>query len=193
MRISSERSSWWLFTRDFKRYRELWIRKFIAGKHIFEPLLECKFSDETVRIWSYRDRLIIYLILQIIKPVFKHIISPLCRHLAGPSAVKVITQEIKAALNSGRYKYYLRLDIKSYYASINHKILISQIEKHFDDPIMLKYLRDIVTIPVNINGAIILPTVGIPVRSALSPFFGALYLSELDHAFENRKNTFYFF
>jgi hypothetical protein len=48
-----------------------------------------------------------------------------------------------------------------------------------------------VTIGVDINGQVILPKTGIPLRSSLSPFFGALYLTELDRVFENRHGIFY--
>jgi hypothetical protein len=44
---------------------------------------------------------------------------------------------------------------------------------------MLKYLEDIVTIGIDVNANIHLPTKGVPLRSSLSPFFGALYLKEL--------------
>ena len=85
-----------------------------------------------------------HLLLMHIKPTFKYIISPLCLHLAGPSAIKGAAARIKAALSSGRYHYAIRADIKSYYASINHKILLKQIGQHFDDPIVLILLKNFI-------------------------------------------------
>jgi vesicle coat complex subunit len=41
------------------------------------------------------------------------------------------------------------------------------------------------------DGILFSPTVGIPIRSSLSPFFSALYLSPLDKAFENKNGIFY--
>ena len=76
-------------------------------------------------------------------------------------------------------------------SNIDHKILINQLTKHFHDPILLQYLRDIITIGVDKNTQVFLPNQGIPRQSALSPFFGALYLSELDEAFTKRKGFFY--
>jgi len=186
-----EQSSWWFFAPFWKRKISYWLNNFIAGKHQFEPMMQYKFTDEVIRVWSYLDRLIMHLLLKHIKPIFKHIISPLCLHLAGPSAIKGATARIKAALGSGRYHYVIRADIKSYYSSINHKILLGQIKQHFDDPLVLKYLHDIITIAVDYGGQVFLPTDGIPTQSSLSPFFGALYLSALDQAFTNRKGIFY--
>jgi len=60
------------------------------------------------------------------------------------------------------------------YASIQHNILIEQIHQHFADPRVLFYLENIITIVIDDGGNILLPTQGIPRRSSLSPFFGAV-------------------
>jgi hypothetical protein len=49
----------------------------------------------------------------------------------------------------------------------------------------------IITIGINCRGEIILPKKGIPLRSSLSPFFGALDLSRLDRIFGNCRGVFY--
>jgi hypothetical protein len=131
------------------------------------------------------------LILKILQPTFKHVISPNCRHLAGPSIIKSVIAQIKRALDNEKYNYYIRFDIKSYYASINHQILINQCYEHYNDPIILRYLENIITIAVDKGGQVFLPQSGIPLRSSLSPFFGALYLSKLDHAFSSMSGVFY--
>ena len=189
--LATAQSSWWSFVWDWKKLLRTWLATFMQGDHQFAPIIEYQFKDEIVRVWSYLDRLILHLILKIIKATFKHVISPLCLHLQGPSAIKGITRQTEAALATGRYEYCLRIDIKSYYASINHKVLLKQLMDNYDDPRLKKYFTDIVTAAVDCGGQIILPKQGIPLRSSLSPFFGALYLTSLDRAFENRPRTFY--
>jgi len=85
----------------------------------------------------------------------------------------------------------MRLDIRGYYANVHHDLLLGQLFKHFDDPILRDYLEAIVTIGVDKDGQVFLPTQGIPRCSALFPFFGALYLSALDEAFAHRDGIFY--
>jgi len=189
--FACERSEWWLFIPEWDRLIDRWLDDFKAGRHRFSPIRKYRLQKGIGWAWQYLDRLVIHWILTIIRPTFKHIISPLCLHLAGPSSIKGATTRIKAALNSGRYNYCLRIDIRSYYASINHRLLINQLTKNFDDPIIGQYLADIVTIGVDRDGQVFLPTQGIPTQSALSPFFGALYLSALDQAFTKRKGVFY--
>ena len=97
--------------------------------------------------------------------------------------IKSVTQEIKSALATGQYHYAIRFDIKSYCASIDRKILFEQLKQHFDDKQVLHYLNAIVYHAVDDRGCISVPTKGIPLRSGLSPFFGALYLASVDKAF----------
>ena len=146
--------------------------------------------DEVLTVWNYGDRLFVRSLLYIIKPMFKHIISRQCFHLKGPSGVGDALSLTQKALDKGGFRYFMRLDIKGYYASIDRKILLSQVQQHFNDPRMLNYLEQVIKIPTLENGAIHTPTKGIARRSSLSPFFGALYLSPLDRAFENAQGVF---
>ena len=190
--LASEKSRWWAFAHAFGTSAQKWILDLKSGNHQFGPLKQITFGSESVRIWSYLDRLMVHLLHQTIKPTFKHIISDRCTHLKGPSVIKGITQELTDACRSGEYHYFCRMDIKSYYASIDHKILLAQIKDNYDDPIVLKYLEDIITTGIDVNGNVILPQKGIPLRSSLSPFFGALYLDKLDRAFEKNNSMFYY-
>ena len=185
---ASEWSDWWGFMSDWFKQIQYWLMQFRLGLHRFLCLIQYRFKDGCVRIWSFLDRLMIHLLVTILRPTFKHVISPNCLHLKGPSAVKGITQQIKAALLTGQFQYVLRLDIKSYYASIDHRILVDQVNNTYDDPFIQHYLNAIITAGIDCDGVIKLPTKGIPRGSALSPFFGALYLKPLDQAFENREN-----
>ena len=188
---AGERSSWWILIAEWPKRIETWLREFIAGNYQFSPMMQYDFGDEAVRVWSYRDRLMIHLLLNIIRPTFRHIISSRCLHLRGPSAVKEATEQIKKALDSGYFNYVFRIDIRSFYASIDHRLLLEQVYQHFDDPIIRKYLHDIITIGIDWGGEVLLPTQGLPKGSGLSPLLGALYLSALEKAFDKIKDVFY--
>ncbi len=131
------------------------------------------------------------LLYRIIKPTFKHVISPACHHLKGPSAIKPITHQLHDALSSKQYRYVIRTDVKSYYASIDITILQAMITDHFDDPRLVKILCESIDAPIDRGGWFEHPQTGILVRSALSSFFAALYLKPLDRCFENREDLFY--
>jgi RNA-directed DNA polymerase len=176
---ASDKSPWWPFRSEWNQNIKNYINDFCDGNHRFSPMYQYRFKDDVVRCWSQDDRLIMHFIFKTLPPTFKYVISPLCQHLSGPSVIKKITKQISAALANTHYNYVMRVDIKSFYASIDHKILLTQVKENFNDPIILKYLEDIITIAVDDGEKIFLPNKGIPLQSSLSPFFGALYLCYL--------------
>ena len=103
-RTASERSEWWIFSALWKRHYQEWLNHFRTGQHSFSPMKQFACTDEIIRLWSYRECFILHLILMIIKSAFKHIISPRCVHLMGPSVIKQATQQIKAALDTQRFQ-----------------------------------------------------------------------------------------
>lgn len=149
------------------------------------------FDAENITVWSYRERLVVSMLLGIVKSVFPHRISARCLHLKGPAGVKTAIDLLQKACSSGKFHYYIRADVKSYYASIDRKRLTTQVEAVFDDARLLGYLNQVINIAHIYQGAVMCPRYGIPRRSSLSPFFGALYLSELDSYFEKAQGVYY--
>lgn len=195
---ANENSLWWIFIFDAKNLIKKALEDFIKGDYKFNPMNTYVFEDqelqqkEEITIWDYIDRLVIKWILKIITPVFKHVIHFSCYHLQGPNAVKVVIQKTIDALTNKNFRYFIRADIKSYYASIDRKILTKQVEEIFDDTRIIKYLKDIINIPVIKFATFFTPDKGIPTRSSLSNFFSALYLKPLDVAFEKIEGVYYF-
>jgi RNA-directed DNA polymerase len=188
--IAEETHHWWPFSYKWKSTVKSCLSSFIAGAYVFSPMKQYCFPEETIRIWCYSDRLMVRLLFLILKPCFKHIIPATCHSLKGPGAIQGITKDIKVALDSGAYHFAMRIDIRSYYASIDHGVLLKQLAEVLDDKRVLHYLNAIVTIAIDKEGIIFRPQKGIPLRSALSPFFGALALAPLDKAFSG-KDVFY--
>ena len=166
---AAETSPWWSFIHTIAQELPQKITEFVAGEYQFEPMVTYHMPDETMVVWQYQDRLIIRLLLQTIKPLFKYIISDLCFHLAGPSGVKNAINWVEKGLSLDAYQYFLRVDIKGYYASIDRNILSEQLKNTFDDPRLVKYLDDVINIPVIDNAEITLPSTGIARRNSLTP------------------------
>ncbi len=70
--------------------------------------------------------------------------------------------------------YVLQLDVKSYFASINHEILLSLIAKRIRDPQMMRLIRLVVESYEDSPGT------GIPLGNLTSQAFANIYLHELD-------------
>ena len=181
----------WRFYWQWKEQRVSLIRDFIAGHYLPQPKIGYNAYGDRDPIFYYQDALMQKLLYRIIKPTFKHMVSPACHHLKGPGVIKTVTHHIADALASGRYRYVIRTDIKSYYASINHHQLQQQIRSHFNDHRVVRYLCDWISSPIDRGGWYEHPTKGISIRSSLSGFLAALYLKPLDLTFDHRDDIFY--
>jgi RNA-directed DNA polymerase len=190
-KLRGDRSCWWPFIFSWPKEEAQVITQFIEGTYRFEPLKTYRIQGESGVVWSFKDRLFVRAVLELIKPVFKHIIPKNCLHTKGPTGVGTALDLTQKALEKGKFRYFIRADIAGYYASIDRKILTEQTKGYFNDPRILNYLDQIINIPIIDEGAIHIPQKGVHTRSSISPLLAALYLRPLDKLFENRPNLFY--
>lgn len=132
--------------------------------YIYDP------KQRLISALPYRDRVVQHALYNIIEPIFdKSFIydSYACRKNKGSlKAVIRFTQFCR------KNKYVLKCDVKSYFASINHEVLLKLILKKIKDPEVLWLIGLI------INST---PSPGIPIGNLASQIFANLYLNELDH------------
>ncbi|MFM9949579.1 MAG: reverse transcriptase domain-containing protein [Saprospiraceae bacterium] len=74
-----------------------------------------------------------------------------------------------------QYRYYLKLDIRKYFDSIDHDILLSMLHRKFKDKALLDIFSEI------IHSYSVLPGKGVPIGNLTSQFFANHYLALLDH------------
>lgn len=167
------------------------IHSMTAGTYNPRCVKRYYFPDEVVDQLHLSDRIFQHVLLKQLKPTFKHVINPNVYHLVGPTGVKYATQRIKQVLQEEQPKYVLRVDIKSFYASIPHFKLLQDIKKYYHDEKVLTMLENIITNPIDTPRGYKNPTCGIALRGPLSQFFSGIYLKPLDDAFLN-TSAFYF-
>lgn len=102
------------------------------------------FKDEMFDQLYLADRVLQNVLLQQLKPTFPYVMNPNCYHLHGPSGVQLATQKIWETVATEHYKYIIRADIKSYYKSIQHHVLIEDIKRYFFDTKVQLMLEQIV-------------------------------------------------
>lgn len=177
--------------RDLNHWLPAGIDELINGRYDPRPLKKQYLPGEVIDPLYLADRVLQHLLLQVIKPTFKHIMSANCYHLSGPAGVKHATQQILKVLEQDAPQYFIRADIKSFYKSILHHKLIDDIKQHYDDPKLINMLTNIIKNPIETPNGTINPINGIALRGPLSQFFSAIYLKSLDNAFE-QMNVNYF-
>ena len=136
------------------------------------------------------SRCALYAVGKLLGIFLYQILSARCFHQWG--GAKMMLREVCSFLKPGDFVY--KTDVYSYYASMNHGILMQQLydlgfPKRFMETMYGYLQRTMLRM-----GDPLQCTMGIPKGGALSPALGALYLTPLDHAMERwmaREDCFY--
>jgi retron-type reverse transcriptase len=132
----------------------------------------------------FRDRIVQHGLHTVIYPVFeKRMISDsyACRGNKGSHAA---ARRCSYFLGKPDNMYYIKADIKSYFASINHDILKMIIRRTIDDPDVI-WLIDTIIDSFEVGS-------GLPIGNLTSQLFANIYLHELDHYLKNELGTKYY-
>jgi len=109
-------------------------------------------------------------------------IPPACRHLKGRGGVKGAIRTLMSKLPESRY--VARFDIKSYYTSIVHAVLLGQLRGTGASAYELTLIDDFLRLPdIHCTGR------GLVATGGLAPLLGGLYLAPLDRAMVRRQRA----
>jgi len=81
----------------------------------------------------------------------------------------------RAAQYQNSHSWFLKLDVRKYFDSINHTILICQLQKMFKEEKLIKTFRDIISSYSTLFGK------GLPIGNLTSQYFANHYLAFSDH------------
>ena len=104
-----------------------------AGHYRFHPLQRYQFGGEYIEVWAAMDVLVLKTIAIVLG---KRVNLPqCCTHLKGNGSAKA---EVRGVVeNLPGHPFVFRSDVKGYYASINHEILMDQLRGKIQDRIVL--------------------------------------------------------
>jgi RNA-directed DNA polymerase len=169
----------WSFRRCWQREKERIKDQLLAGNYRFALLsrITLKTGDET-DLWSARDALVLKALAIVLA---KHLpVSRRCTHLKGNGGAKYAVREVRDHLQNNRF--VLRTDVKSYYASIDHLMLLDQLAVHIKDRRVLNLLGQYMRRTSERGGSFWDYAKGISLGCPLSPLIGAFFLNALDAA-----------
>ena len=107
-------------------------------------------------------------------------VSRRCTHLKGHGGAKYAAREVRDHLAANRFA--LRTDVKSYYASIDHLMLLDQLAVHIKDRRVLKLIGQYLRRTSERGGTFWDYEKGISLGCPLNPLIGAFLLNALDAA-----------
>ena len=192
-----EQSYRWLCERrkDYSHNDEVWLVRFrwseekpdlqaqlIEGRYRFSPLRRIHGTDEDLEIWSALDSLVLKAMAIVLTKHLAPTLSRQCFHLAGNGGAKAAVRKVLS--NLPQNKFVFRTDVKSYYASIDHNVLFSQLEERIEDWRVIDLLWQYMRRTVYDDGFYEDVEQGISLGCPLSPLMGAVFLDLLDQRME---------
>lgn len=138
---------------------------------LFEP------KERLVKSLPFKDRVVQQAVYKIIEPVFEKSFiknSYACRKNKGTH--KALKELHKAIKNQGFKNHALKADIKKYFHSIDHELLINILRQKIKCKKTLRLLIQIIKSHHSFVGK----NKGIPIGNLLSQIFANIYLTKLD-------------
>ena len=151
-------------------------QELLNGSYRAGEYRQFKISDPKERIISaapFKDRVIHHAIINVLEPVFERQMiyhTYACRKGKGTHAAAR-----HAFRMAKKYRYFLKLDVRKYFDSINHTVLNKQLCRIIKDERCLCLLFTVIDSYCTDENR------GLPIGNLTSQFFANLYLSPLDH------------
>jgi hypothetical protein len=175
----SANSDVWSFRQCWQREKERIKAELLSANYRFALLsrITVKTGDET-DLWSARDALVLKALAIVLG---KHLpVSSRCTHIKGHGGAKCAVREVRDHLPENRF--VLRTDVKSFYASIDHFLLLDQLAVHIKDRRVLNLMGQYLRRTSERGGVFWVYEKGISLGCPLSPLIGAFFLNALDAA-----------
>jgi RNA-directed DNA polymerase len=138
-------------------------------------------------LWSSQDALVLKMLAMALPDALA--LSSRCTHIKGHGGLKATVNDLHAALPD--YTYVMLTDVKGYYESIDHTILLRQLDKDIADPFIWRLLVQFVKRTVERGGTFKSIHCGISRGCPLSPVIAAYCLKDLDVQMEGDPRYFY--
>ena len=159
-------------------------------------------KTRTIHASAFRDRVVYHALVNIIEPIFERIfihdsyasrinkgtLNGVLRFEEFMRKVSKNGRLIKNAIDNNQIiGYALKADIKHYFETVDHEILISLIKKKIKDDKVIWLINQILS---NYDAEII--GKGMPLGNLTSQFFANVYLNELDYFVKHKLKAKYY-
>lgn len=181
---ASSGKGWYSEVQSFNKNPEEWL-KLLQGmlqNRTYETseytVFQRKDGRKTRTIYKlpyFPDRICQWALMQVIEPILiNNFVRDTYSAIPG-RGIHIALNRLQSAVKSDPEgtKYCLKMDVKKFYPSINHRILKRKFRKLFKDEGILWLLDEIIDSTPEEDG--------IPIGNYLSQYCGNFYLSEFDH------------
>lgn len=171
------------FSRNVNKNLQVIHDRMIASPPVLSKYIQFKIYDPKERMISvvpFPDRVIHHAIMNVLEPVFERQFifhTYACRKGKGTHAAA--RYAFKCA---GRSEFFLKLDVRKYFDSIDHTVLKQFLCRIIKDARCLELLFGVIdSYKIDFEGDSVGRKKGLPIGNLTSQFFANFYLSALDH------------
>ena len=132
--------------------------------------------------WSPDTSGLLKHIKTVLSDQLKPYLSRRCSHIKGHGGVKLSVRYCQRLCN--HFGYVARFDVKSYYSSMDHQIILDLLRQYKVTPPVISIVSEYLSHPDHRNTG-----KGMVAGGAISPLIGALYLTPLDKLMEDLRVT----
>jgi len=172
----------WRLRADWDEIKPRLQEQLRTGTYRLAPVRRIRGTEESLEVWEAQDALVLKAVAIVLTERLLPELSTKCYHVAGRGGAKAAVREAREHLSENGFVY--RTDVKSYYASIDHELLLERLAECVHDERVLDLCRQYLRRTVYHGGRYEDVTQGIALGCPLSPLMGALYLKPLDDAVE---------
>jgi group II intron reverse transcriptase/maturase len=148
-------------------------------------ILKADGRQRPLGIPTVRDRVVQAAAKLVLEPIFEADFKP-CSYGFRPK--RGATQALEALRVEGSRggNHVLDADIRDFFGSLNHELLMKRVERRISDRRVLKLLRQWLKVGVMEDGREVAMLSGTPQGGVISPLLSNVYLSYLDEVWESR-------
>ncbi|WP_353570480.1 reverse transcriptase domain-containing protein [Candidatus Albibeggiatoa sp. nov. BB20] len=171
---SHHNNDYWHLRHNCQHLEQKCIEEIRAGTYRFSP---CKQYDGFL-VWSAQDSLVLKALAIVLTDYLSPKLSTRCFHLAGNGEAKGCVNAVSETVDN--YRFVCRSDVNSYYATIDHGILMKQLRALIPCETVLTLLGRMLGRLDDVYGVYHHVQIGISKGNPMSPLLGAVYLQPLD-------------
>jgi RNA-directed DNA polymerase len=145
-------------------------------------------KGEAIDVWSAQDALLIKAMTLVLENYLNPKLPVTCYHIKGRGGLKAAVRDLQRSIKPGQF--FMRSDVLSYYASINHDVLRAQCAALIPDPGIRQLIDGFLSHTIDRDGVFMENKQGIPRGSSISPLLGCIYLTPLDQALAKHNVTY---
>ncbi|MEC0106779.1 reverse transcriptase domain-containing protein [Paenibacillus taichungensis] len=183
-----------VFERNLEENTSIISRKSQNGRYKFTPYMEKLVlkgrgkSPRVISIPTIRDKVTLNILNQILTEVYSKKVEK--------KLTQSIIEDIKQTVELTEYNYYIKIDIKNFFDSINHDILLEKINRRVKKSLIIDLIRKAIQNPTTPRGKknkVVTSSVdGVPQGISISNILANIYLTDVDGKLKNYSGIKYF-